>query len=100
MSMARLLPADAVQDGELVVIPELFQRRHVVRDAVLCVEMHDPVVRDPDRLAVVAVQRVGVGDHRIEVVVTAGQLQHDNDRVLRYFLCCRHRALLLNSMVH
>jgi len=35
----RVLETDAVQDGELLVIPELLQRRHVMRDAVLRVEV-------------------------------------------------------------
>ena len=88
MSMARkwergeFLQADAVQDGELLVIPELLHRRHVVRDAVVAVEVHDLVVGDPDRRPVIAVQRVVVGDHRVQVVVAAGQLQDDHTRVI------------------
>ena len=35
----RIEIADAVHDGELVVVPELLHRRQVVRDAVVLVEM-------------------------------------------------------------
>ena len=77
----RILEADAVQDGELLVIPELLHRRHVVRDAVVVVEMDDLVVGDPDRRPVVAVQRVVVRDDRVQVVVAAGELQDHDARV-------------------
>ena len=95
MRPRRLLPADAVQDGELVVIPELLDRRHVVRDAVILVEMHDLVVGDPDRLPVIPVQRIVVGDRRVHIVISARQLQDNNNGILLCFLCCWHCAFLL-----
>src|SRR4029077_793996 len=44
MRARRFLEADAVQNGELALIPELLHRRHVVRDAVGRVEVQDIVV--------------------------------------------------------
>ncbi len=55
MRARRILEADAVQDGELLVIPELLQGCHVVRDPVVLVQMHDLVVGDPHRFPVIAV---------------------------------------------
>src|SRR3984893_9217032 len=86
----RVLETDAVQDGELLVIPELLQRRHVMRDAVLRVEVHDLVVGDPDCLPVVAVQRVVIWDHRIQIVVPARELENHYYRVFLRRLGCWH----------
>src|SRR6516165_6452871 len=86
----RLLPADAVQNGELAVIPELLHRRHVIGDAVGLVDVDDVVVRYTDRRPVIAIERVVVGNDCIDIVVPASQLQNDHTRVS---IC--HSALLL-----
>ena len=52
--------------------------------------MHDLVVGDPDRLPVIAVQRIVVRDHRIEIVVPARQLEYDYYRVFLRGLCFGH----------
>src|SRR5271166_2262397 len=91
MSIARKWDrGDAVQDGELLVIPELLQRRHVVRDAIVLVEVHDLVVGNPHRLPVVPVQRVVIGDHRVQIVVSAGELQNNYYGVFLRRLCFWH----------
>jgi hypothetical protein len=81
MRPRRLLPADAMHDGELTVIPEFLHWRHVIGDAVSPVQVDDVVVADADRRPVIAIQRIVVGDNRIQIVVAAGQLQNDNARV-------------------
>ena len=42
----------------------------------------DLVVGDPDRLAIVPVQRIVVRDHRVEIVVAARELQDDQHGIL------------------
>src|SRR6516165_9495453 len=86
----RLLPADAMQNGELALIPKRLHRRHVIGNPIGLVEVDDVVVGDPDRLPIIAVERVVVGNYCIQVVVAAGQLQNDYTRVS---IC--HSALLL-----
>jgi hypothetical protein len=95
MGPRRFFPTDAVQDGKLAVIPELLDRRHIVRDAVVLVEVHDLIVGDPYRLPIIAVQGIIVGDHRVQIVVSTRQLQNNNDGILLRLLCCWHCAFLL-----
>ena len=63
-------------------------------DAV--VELDDPLVRHAHHGPLVAVQRLGVGDYGVHVVVAAGELQHHKDRIfLRrgHFVCsCGNRS--------
>ena len=61
----RILEADAVQNSELLVIPEFLHWRHVVWDGVVFIEMDHLVVGDTDRRPVITVQRVVVRDHRV-----------------------------------
>ena len=87
----RVLEADTVQDSELALVPELLHRRHVVRNAVILVEVDDVIVTNPDRRTVIPVQRVVVWDDRIQVVVAAGQLQNDHAWLIR---CHSHSSLI------
>ncbi len=89
----RILEADAMQDGEFLVVPELLHRRHVIGDAVVLVDMDDVVVGDPDRRPVVAVQRIVIRDHCVDVVVAAGELQDHDARVISW-----HFAFLLTNL--
>src|SRR6516165_1193746 len=86
----RLFPPDTVADRHFALIPEGLHRRHVIRNPIGLVEVDDVVVGDPDRLPVVAVERVVVRNYCIDIVVAAGQLQNDYARVS---IC--HSALLL-----
>src|SRR6516162_9332278 len=90
MGAWRLFPPDTVADRHFAFVPERLHRRHVIRDPIGLVEVDDVVVGNPDRLPVIAVERVVVGNYCIDIVVAAGQLQNDYTRVS---IC--HSALLL-----
>src|ERR1700709_1810650 len=87
MRAGRIQVTDAVHDREFVLVPDLLQRRQVRRKAVLVVEREDLAFGYADGLAVILVQRIVVRYHGVEVVVSARQLQHDQDRI---FLRQRH----------
>src|SRR6185503_13813808 len=85
----RLRISDALDDRELAVVPEL------LRSAEVLVEPE--VLRDRKRLIRllrklrphVAVGLVGERDHGLEAVVTAGELDHDQDLVIDDLLLLR-----------
>src|SRR6185312_4533026 len=81
----------AVHDGELAFIPDLLQRSHVVRNGIVLVERNDLAFRNADRAPVILVQPVVVGDHRVEVIVAARELEYDQHGIL---LSCCHCSLL------
>ena len=56
--------------------------------------MDNIVIADPDRRPVIAVQRVVVGDDRIQVVVAAGQLQNNH----AWVICCHSVLLPISSL--
>src|SRR5438094_8240306 len=87
----RIREADTVQNSYRAIVQELLHRRHVVRNAVILVEVDDVIVTNPDRRTVIPVQRVVVWDDRIQVVVAAGQLQNDH----AWLICCHSHSSLM-----
>ena len=59
-------------------------------EPIRTVQMHDLVVADRDGLAIIAIERIVVGNDRIQVVVAAGKLDDDQHGIL---LCRSHGNL-------
>src|SRR5262249_41059365 len=74
--------ADAVDDGELALIPDLLQRSHGRMEAIGLVEVQDLVVGDAHRRPIVAVQRIIERNDRVQIVVPTRELQGDQHGVL------------------
>ena len=84
--------SDAVDDGDAPVVIELLQGSEDGVEAVMVVDVQDVFLSHADGGAIVAVERVGVGDHGVHVVVAAGQLYDNQDRVAVYAGHCTLHA--------
>ena len=73
--------ADAVDHRHLALVVELLEGAHGGSEAKLIVHLDDLVLLVVHGGAVVVVQALVVGDHRVEIVVAAGELQHHDDWV-------------------
>ena len=76
MRVVRLGIADAVDDRHLALVPERLDRGHAGVEAVVIVDGQDLILGDTDRRTLVVVERVAVGDDRVQGIVAAGELQH------------------------
>ena len=88
--------AHAVDDGHVALVELFFQRGHGRVEAYLVVQLKHPVLGDLKGRPVVEVVPVGVGDYGVEVVVPAGELQHDQYRGFAVAVCC-HLVLSLDE---
>ena len=71
MRVVRIRVADAGDDGHLLVVPERLERGHAGVEPEAIVDLQDVLFGDPDGLAIVVVQGIAVGDHRVQGVITA-----------------------------
>ena len=65
-----VLVADPIDDGHLALVPERLHRTHAGVEADLVVERNDLVLGYIDLGAGIVVAPIGVGNHRVEVVVS------------------------------
>ena len=72
--------ADALDDGQIALVPVLLQGGHGRVEAQLVGDGYDLVLWDPQSRAVVPVMRIGVRDDRVHSVVATGQRNHCQDR--------------------
>src|SRR4029077_1742109 len=84
MRTRRIEVTDAMHDGKLALVPELFHGREVGREPISLVQMYDLIVADRDGLAIVAVKPIVVRDHCIKIVVAAAELHDDQHGILLY----------------
>ena len=74
--------ADAVDDGDLAGIIEIFDFRDGWIEAEMVVDGQHPVGGDADGGTAIVVTAVSIGNDGVEVVVAAGELDDDEDRIL------------------
>jgi hypothetical protein len=94
MGTRRILISDAVNDGHGPLVPKVLHGSHGRMKAVIVVQMNDLVLWDADGGSIVPVERVIVRDDGIEIIVTAGDLQNNQDWVLLVSHVC---VLLFSS---
>ena len=68
-------------EGKMAVIVELLQWGHAGVEAHLVIQGNDLVFGNVHRRAVVPIQRVGVRDDRVHVIIPTTQLQNDQNRI-------------------
>ena len=72
---------DAVDKGDLAHVPKLLHGFHGRVEGELVVYLEHLLFLDPNHLPVVEIKGVVVGYQGVEVVIPAGKLQDDQDRV-------------------
>ena len=95
MGARRVGIADAVDDGHIALIVHVLEQAHGRVQAHATVDGQHLVLFKGDRLTVVMVDAVGVGNDRVHVIVAAGKLKHHQDRV---FLVGSHHCLLIAGL--
>ena len=73
--------AHAVDDGDAALVVEGLDGAHLGMEADLVIQGQDALFRDADHGAILPVEGVGVRDDSVQVVVAAGHLQDNEDRV-------------------
>src|SRR5262249_35692431 len=84
MRARRVGIANAMDDGHLALIIDLLQWGHAGIEAHLVIQGNDLVFGNVHRRAVVPIQRVGVRNDRIDVIIPTAQLQHYQNGVFRH----------------
>ncbi len=79
----RILVAAAVHDGELAALVEALETRHAGAEAEVVVDDAQLLARDAEIWPVLVVGVVGVGHQRVQAVVTARQLEHNQNFPIR-----------------
>ncbi len=74
--------SDAVNHGNLALVPQGLYRPHVGVEAEVIVNGQDLVRRDADRGAVVIVEGVAIRDHCVERIIRSNQLEHHQSSLL------------------
>ena len=87
MGPGRVFEADAVDDGDLAIVVHLLKGPHIGVESQLIVDGQHLVLWNVHLGPVVVIVAVGVGDHRVHIIVGPGQLQYHHHRV---FLGCCH----------
>ena len=77
----RVLVADAVDDGHLALVPQVLDRPHSGMEGQVIGKFDELVFRQPQIGPIVPVKGVGKGNHRVQIVVGAGELQDHQHRV-------------------
>ena len=80
----RVLVTDTVYDRHVAALVDVLHRPHGRVHAQLVVYLDDAVLGDLKSRPRVVVVPVGVRNHRVEVVVAPGQLEHDEDWVFLF----------------
>ena len=82
MREGRVVIAAAVHDREVAGLPQPLEPDHAGIEGEVVVELEQPVRLEPDGRAVPVVGVVAVRDQRVQAVVAARHLEHDEDPVL------------------
>ena len=83
MRSARVRVADALDDGQLVLVVQRLERLQVGVEADLIVQVEHLVGGDPDLGSKLVIQPVAVGDDGVQAVVAAAELDHDQGALAR-----------------
>ena len=87
MGARRVSVPNPVDYSHVALVVKALYGLHFRMKAHLLVQAQHPVLGYPNRRAVVLVERVSVGDNRVQVVIAAGQLENHQDRI---FLSAGH----------
>ena len=87
MGVARVLVADAQENGQLPFVPELLQRTHGGVESQVVIDGNNLPFGNAQSGAIVPIQGIAIGNHGIQAIVAAGKGQNGQYRV---FLCRNH----------
>src|SRR5262245_64581312 len=77
-----LVVADAVHDGEMPILVEPLEPRHGRLQAEMLIELAQPLRLEADARPRAIVGIIAIGHDRVEPVIAAGKLDHDQDAAL------------------
>ena len=75
-----------MHDRELAVLEQPFEADHAAAETEMIVDRQQFLLRDPDRRPMPVIGVVAVGHERVEPVVAAGKLEHDENPAVGFGL--------------
>ncbi len=86
MGTRRIGVAHTVYKSHFAFIIKGFEGCHARIEADFVIELDHLVLGDIDVGAIVPVERIGVGDDRVEIVITTTQLQDDQNWIFSHYI--------------